>query len=541
MNLNLEILKNNRRKILLSLTIAAVPVLLLKEVLFQPGYPWGADGLSNLLPPLHARWSLVQGKLPIYTELWYGGEYQPFNPLWKGFYPPAWPLFIPGIPILLATRGVLAIHYMAAPVIAFWYLSEDFDDRVAIPFALLFLSPMALFLGHYEKVLGWPWAVLLMCQLVPHRLRDAPHRRGVIAGVSLAAMLLAGDNYHFFFIWLVFMAVILGTKEWQALLGGIKGGLVAAPKILFSILPVILLGPDRPTGGRGLNLQQFVTGVTGFWVDLSGLEIVFQKAIFFEGYVAVGLPAVLLAGAYLLYVYLSGWELGWTSSLAAVAVFGVLVITQWTWLDHLPVLDMFRVTARANVITAVVVLLLAWTAVYRVHESGMSGLPEYVPQRITQRHLSIVVVGLVVLSAANGVGAWSVVEDKRAIQTTQGETIATEIVESDCDTVWLEGRYNQTRLPYHKPIAFELTKRQIPLTAVNYGQIGQEYNAINDGEITFDVLLIGAPLPSNGTVDLTGGWGAPSRGQVPVNSLQLSNRIDTDRGPIYKYTVGGTC
>ena len=58
-----------------------------------------------------------------------------------------------------------------------------------------------------------------------------------------------------------------------------------------------------------------------------------------------------------------------------------------------------------------------------------------------------------------------------------------------------------------------------------------------DGEPTFDALIIPRPIPESGTVELTGGWGRPPRGRVPVDELYLDRVYDYSTGGVYVYTT----
>lgn len=517
------------RRIGIGVLLGLVPLFLLREVLFAPGYPYQFDGVSNLYPALHFRWSLIQGQLPIYTELWYGGEIQQFNPLWKGFYPFAWPLFIPGVPILPALKAILAVHYALPAIFAYYFLSEELDWWAAAPVALLFTTPMALFVGHYEKVLGWPWLVLCVVHLRPTLLRDHPRRAGLVAGVGLGVALLAGDNYHVFYTGLFALCVLIATRARTAFLQFARGGLVATPKVLFSILPVILLGADRPDNGKGLGFEQLVTGVAGFWYDTAGSEFVFWPKIFFEGYAAVGLPVVLLAIGVLVWSYVDppkDWR--WIAGVGIAALVGILLATRWTVAYELPVVEMFRVAARGVVLVSLSAISLGIVALTmtRRREHGT---------------LHVAVAVLVMLSAANGVWAWSEVENRQAIETDAGEEVAADIYAMDCGSVWIEGGYNGTGTPQKKLLGYHLTKRGIPLQAVNYGKIGQNYTAVKNGSPTFDVLLLGSPMPENESVTLTGGWYSPDRGTINSSWFSLTRTYNMSGDTLYVYTDRDAC
>jgi hypothetical protein len=515
----------NRKQILWvagALIVALVPLVVLREMVFQPGYPYTRDALSNLIPPWHARHSFLSGQLPIYTDLWYGGRPQYQNPLWKGLYPPAWPLFIPGIPMFPAIKTILAVHYVAAGLVAYYYASRDFSPIVGVAFGILAIVPMTEFVGHYEKVFGWPWAILIIANLLPHRF-SCP-RAGYLIGGGLGAMLLAGDNYHFFYFG-IFVAIMLGaTKAWHQLKPLTVGGIIGLPKFLFAILPTVLGETSRPEAGRVLSVWEIGVGVVGFWIDASALTVELSTKHVFEGFAPVGIGVPILASLVVVYAYFRPPE-SWQFAAGAVisGIIGVVLATRWETLQSLPIFSTFRVSARAIVLISGATLFLSWLGVL------WSGDRRTVVQ--------YAVLALVLISALSGAGTFAAVENAQATQLHQGIEMADSISVSDCDSIWIEGRYEQTSTPYKKPLAYELTKRGVALQATNYGKIGQEYTAIENGEPTFDALVIGKPMPASGTVGLTGGWGFPQRGEVPVELLQLDRVYTYSAGSVYIYTT----
>ena len=526
------------------LLLGLVPLALVGRELLGPGPPYPGDGASNLLPPLHVRWALTEGRLPIYTDLWYGGEYVPFNPLFKGFYPPAWPMYVPGIPLFGATKVLLALHYVATPAVGYWFARREFHPGVAAAFALLFTTPMALFGGHFEKVFGWPWFVLLATQLVPSRRFGAPRRAGLLAGLGLGALLLAGDNYHFLYAGVLLASVVVATKAWAFARRAALGSLVGAPKLLGSIVPVLLRGADRPHSGAGVTLREAVAGLVGFWVDASATELRVEGVIFHEGYAVVGLGAVLVAALAVGFAYIyepDRRRRAWLLGVVAATAVGLLLATRWSFLYRLPVVSTFRAGARAMALIAVGVVLVCW---YAATVDGAA--PGLRPGLV--RVGRPLVVGLLVLSVANGLATWAVVAGGGTAETEVDRRVADRLQAAGCSSVWVEAAYPtgggaagddaMTRTPYAKLIGLELTRRGIPLRAINYGRIGQRYGTHADGGLTFDALIVGAPLPRDGEVTLTGGWTGNPRGSVDAARLERLERYETARGPLYVYTSG---
>lgn len=465
-------------RLLIGFILGLVPVILLRQRLLYPGYPYLHDFVSNLYPALHVRWSLSHGQLPIYTELWYNGRYQFLNPLWKGFYPPMWLLFIPQIPLIPASKALLVGHYIATAIVAYWYAREDFEWWLAAPFALLFVSPMALLRGLIEKVLGWPWLVLLVWQLTRSRMRANPRRHGLLAGISLGMLLLSGSIYLFFYAGCLLSCVVLATKHWEFLRATLKGSLVGLPKIVFSIVPVMLVGIDRPTYSRPATLENFVAGLIGFWIDPQTFNIIIQQAIDPGSYRAVGLPVVIIAVGVIVWTYWSpSKDTDWIAGLCVAAVLGTLLASEWRYLYELPGVKIFRISARATVIVSMVTLLLTWYGLYRIETVELPIL------RTKGRYILGV---LLVLSALNGFAVWHIVTGGHAHELQIDDQVANDLEAAGCSSVWIEGPWGppgHVAAPYQKPIGFELTQRGISLTAVNYGDIGQDYRLHRNGNL----------------------------------------------------------
>jgi uncharacterized integral membrane protein len=524
-------IRNHPYRLLVGFALGLIPVFLLRHRLLEPGYPYLHDFVSNMYPVLHAQWSLAHGNLPIYTDLWYGGRYQFLNPLWKGFYPPMWALFVPWVPVLPAAKILLIVHYIATAMVAYWYASEDFDAWIAVPFALLFVSPMALYRGLVEKILGWPWFVLVVWQLTRTRIRANPRRHGLLAGIGLGALLLTGSIYNLFYTSCILGCVVLATKNWTFVRATLAGSLVGLPKIAFSIVPTMLTGAGRPSFSYPATLEEFVAGLIGFWVEPQGFEILVGQAIDPSAYRAVGLPVVVVAIGVVAWTYWSpSADKDWIAGVTVAAVLGTLLASEWSYLYELPVVKIFRLSARATVVVAMAVLLLAWYALQRAGSVQFGA--------IRRRGQSVLAV-LVILSAINGIGVWHAVQVGEARELTVDNRVANDLEAAQCGSVWVEGMYGppgNVAAPYQKPIGYELTQRGISLTAINYGDIGQEYRVHRNGNLTFEALVLGARLPRDGRIPLTGGWRQPIRGTIDAQRFERYEMYRTDKGPIYVYT-----
>lgn len=527
-----------RRRVGIGLVLGLFPLYFVRRHLFVAGFPYDGDGISNLFPALLVRQELARGAVPYRTDLWYGGEVILHNPLFKGFYPPAWPIFVPGIPLLPAMKVLLAVHYVAVPAIAYWYLREEFSLAVAAPFALTFVLPMAAFMAHYEKTLGWPWVILLAFQCTPSRLTAEERWPGVLAGVAVGALLLVGSSYHFFYAGILLVVLVVATKAWTFGRRAAIGALVGLPKLVFSILPVLLSSPSRPAGGRSVTVKTFVGGLLGWWVDLSARALETGGAFSGEGYAGVGLGVLVLAcvgGAAAYYAYDKDPSVPgpWWVGLGAAALLFVLLATRWSFLYQLPGMSTFRVGARAMAFVGVCTLLAARCGLRTLEGSSVSG--SRVPVQVT--------VGLLlVLSLASGGFLWATIDTGRAAPTEFGQETADRIAAAGCESAWIEGSAPRdeslVKTPSGKSVGYGLLRRGVALQAVNYGKIGQEYSTHRDGELTFDVLLVGVPLPDEGNVTLSGGWGSPRRGTVPVDEFTLFERHERSGGVLYIYTTG---
>lgn len=511
------------RRCVIGILLSFIPLYILRSRLFRPGFAYPGDFTSNLFPALMIRWELTHGQMPFYTHLWYGGEYILFNPLFKGFYPIAWPLYIPGIPLLPAMKLLLAAHYAATVVIAYWYASREFSWGLAAPFALLFVTPMATFAGHVEMVFGWPWLVLFVWHITDKRMRTDSLRSGVIAGGALGVALLAGDNYHFFYGGLLLASLVFATREWRFGGAAIVGSLISLPKVLFSIIPTMLLETNRPTGGPSLSPEGVFAGLTGIRPGMI-LHLSEIGSISWEGGGIVGVGALCLAGGVLAIAYMRPGRLEnrpqWFSGLVLAGVLSLLLVSRSDYLYWLPVVSIFRVGARAIVLTSLCVLLLCWAGARLSVDRS--------------RTLQVVVAGLLVLSAVNAVGAWTALSNGQASQPTIDDRVSDDIEQIGCSTVWMEGSLAGTKTPFQKQIAYALLNRGIALQAVNYGKIGQEYTARRNGQYTFGALIVGKKL-TRPQYTLTGGWGHPARGTIITDELTHFQTYQTAHGPLYVY------
>ena len=461
------------------------------------------------------RWDVTLGKL-----------------VFKGFYPGWWPLFIPGISQALYLRVLLAVHYLAAGIIAVCHANRQFEGQIALPLAAVSVFPMAFFNSHISKTLAWPFMILgawALVDLYGGAERDVSRRVGISVGVAGGAMLLLANAYFAFYLAILAGCVFLASRAWVATrTAAVSSVLVGAPKLI-SLIPVLLAGGRDARGGYILTPAQLISGLTGLWWD-NGL--VFDQVVNFEAYAVVGLPVCLFAVAAVGYAYLYPRQVDtrWIQGVLVAGIFGVLLATQYKGIYAIPGVSIFRTARRAMILLGVGALLLA-VAYLLVQDNTAS-------KRRTQ-----VLTALLVLSAAQGAIHPLSQSGQAAVEPTVGPKVAEKITSAGCERVWLENGYNGSRLQYRKEIGFALAERGVPVTAINYAKIGQEYRVRNDSKLTFDALVFpeGTELPDNETVTLEGGWGYPDRGTINASRFDVLTKVDTPAGELRIYAVDGRC
>lgn len=500
--------------------VAVFPVLLTRDAIFGAGYPNGGESFSNLVPALHARHSLSHGQLPIYTDAFYTGRYQFLNPIWYGFYPPAWLLLAPFVPLDVASKLLVAAHLAAVPVVAYYYARDDLRAPVAVAFSLLWVLPIAAQVraGHFEKIFAWPWFVLLAWQLTPERLDASRRRPGYVAGLSIGTMLLAGGNYYGAFAALLVGCLVVSTGNWAFLRRTILGGLIGLPH-LPSVLSPLLSSITRPPGRTmgPLGAVQLLSGLFDVWIFDTALPVT-------PGYAVVGVGTLVLGllGCYRAFET----ERRWCVGLLGASLVGLSFVTGVAYV--LPLADVLRTGTRANVIVAVAALLFAWYALR--HRDGRSA-----DSRTATVALNAGIAVLLVASVVQGSVGW-VAFGHAAVSPDVGENVATALEDEGCESAWIEpgSRDRTEKLPYDLQIAFALTERRIATRSMHYGAIGQTWR-VGDGDgYTFDALILGERL-DDGSQPLYGDWFNAKVGEVDSAEFSLLTRISTRNGPIFVY------
>ncbi len=249
---------------------------------------WGSgDAWSNLLPIVHYRYSLLEEhRLPLYTELWYGGRYQWQNPLWNFLYPPAtlvWLVF----PLDVGTRLVFLGHLWFS-LFAAYLLSKSFlqGEMARSAMAILLTAPVlaAYYPSHTEKILAWGWVLLAVYFLLHPSL--APLRRGVLSGLCVGVIPLTGSNYYAFYA-LLLMGCLLGAVwDRKVVIGFVAGaslGLLHMPSVWY-LVGQARGSPAEPPSSLAISLAGMISSLA-FGVTLP---------LTWESWAPIGLPTLYL-------------------------------------------------------------------------------------------------------------------------------------------------------------------------------------------------------------------------------------------------------
>jgi hypothetical protein len=529
--------RNWQQRILIGILIGFIPVAVSWKVFLLPGFPLGGEVFSNLVPALHARNSILSGKLPIYTELFFSGRYQFANPLWYGLYPPAWVLFISWIPMPIAAKILLAAHLIATSAIAYYFTRDYLSPSYSALISLLWVSIIGFqfSVAHFEKIFAWPWFVMAAYQLLPDKLENDSSRAGLLAGFSIGFILLSGANYYFVYVLILILPVAFINRAVNFVKYAIGGSVIGLPHILFSIIPVIVDGTSRSHDpGYGLYPHQVFQMVIG----IPRLSVSPYQNPILQGYAVIGIGAVILA-------ILGGIralrnQQKWAFGVGLSAVIGALLVGQVLY--FIPYLYYLRTAARANVIIAASALL--FVVYFITKSSDRDGLLGF-----SQRNIStyrILVTGLLVISVVQGGVLWYMF-DNSTTTIDDGQEVADYLVTADCDSAWIsstpswseEGRLGVSSTE----LGYSLTEAGIAVRAFHYGSIGQEWEVKNQkGELTFEALITPTELPANQTVKLTGSDSPTSvKGEIETNNFQRSKQFRFNKGYVYVYTVNGTC
>lgn len=440
-----------------TLVVLGISIAYLFPALAAP-FPGGHDTYAHLLPVLHYRRSiLMEGAFPWFTDLWYGGRPQWMNPLSTFLYPPATIVWL-ALPLETGTKVLLLGHTIGA-LFAARRLARCFVDREldAVALAILFCSslPPAMRLGHVEKIFPLPWVLLGLFFLL--KSSDRTFREGIMAGLCLCLIPLAGANYYALYAGILFAAVLLARRS-RPLTGGVLLGVVPG---LFHVPSILhLIGVPR------LNASETIGA-------FSSSPLVLVNDLFLgryaegrlEGLSIIGLPtlALLISGCEQLYRRGRSPENEaeqWSAFRVAVALLaaaGVLALlaTGALYRGH-HILDTFRVPCRATAFLAVTILLFVCVC--------MRHYPLSISPRARASLLVTAVahVALVLLSIQPP-------GDSYDADSSGAGRLAASLVARNAKSVWL----STFDLDQDTLIPFALTRAGLALPNVYYGDMGQ--------------------------------------------------------------------
>jgi len=330
---------------------------------------WGEnDTWSNLLPVVHLRQAvLIDHRLPLHSDLWYGGWDEWRNPLWSFLYLPstlAWLALPLDWGMRLIFTGHLIFSLLAGRKLASLFVPREIERMAA---AILLTSPMlpALIAGHVERALGWGWLLFALIFLLDESL--SPSRRGLWSGLCWGVMALAGSNYHVFYAGLLLVPLVLSFKDGRLLrffAAGASLGLLHLPSVWH------LIGVSRVLPGQSIG--DWTTDVFGLF---QALAIGLGPPMWWEHWALIGIPVVYLFARSLVR---SGLALASTYRLhvapqrialiASIIALGLLATGALYQGHHL--LDSFRIAVRAVAVIAVAIMLFVLIELGRGHEAA---------------------------------------------------------------------------------------------------------------------------------------------------------------------------
>lgn len=468
-----------------------------------------ADWLSNLLPIIQYRSSiLIDHALPNFTPLWYGGRFQWQNPLWSFLYFPAtltWLVF----PLDWAARLVTMVHLGAAALVGYRLAGHWLQCRLErVLGALLLISPVmaALYLGHLEKLLAWPWVLLGFYSLLHPAWADA--KRGLVAGLSLGVIALTGANYYVLYAGLCYLpiALTLSRRGVAGLIGASLLGLLHLPSVWF------LVGQARGAltryiPGYSLTLPQVIQALF--------IGIVEPAYLTWESFSAIGLA---MAFAVVLFVFSPFFrrqiEPRQRKPMLALLIAAACLTVAATGLLNQAVswLDTFRVPARAMAFVAVCLILVVMP--------GMSGAAR------RGRRTEVLRLSLLILAVAQICVAWWRVRPTGSsewLDNSGAQALAQTLKQQGAQSVWTTGDA-ATAEPL---IDVALNLEQISLPNAYYGEMNQVITTQGTHcGYSFDYLLLKEALPQTDLYPLyTTNWPVRLAGLVHTGDLRLFQHI----------------
>jgi hypothetical protein len=475
----------------------------------------GLDMLSNLLPVAHYRVSILEHHaIPWYTDLWYGGRYQWMNPLWNFMYIPSTVIFLIW-PLQWATRIVLCGHLIFSALVGRSLASVFFKDELRrVMGALLLIASFsaALFAGHLEKILAWPWVLLGLLVLLDAHRDDL--KRGLLSGICLGIIALAGANYYVLYAGILYTVIIASFANKRLVLGFITGSLTG---ILH--LPTVwhLFGYAR--GDIALTIPRYsVTFSTVFNELFIGTH--FQ----WERFAIIGAPMICLL-AWCSYCLLfraakvnNMVRRRCIAFLVAASILTLLATGTLYQGHHL--LDTFRLPSRAMPFVAVAILLFIFSC------SG-----DLVCHAPSSAKRWIVAILMVVSVVQVSLTCWTIrpIGSKYWLDNSGATEIAMFLKSQKAHSVWID---NLTRdMLIH--LALNLNGISVPIAY--YGDMGQTVPITGAYcGYSFDFFLVDHSERQLDEYDLLG------KGKIPASNMHLVNTIEVAerRWDVYRVVCG---
>jgi hypothetical protein len=359
------------------------------ELPFIPGAVFSDAAVAHYPSALHLYQTVRSSdRSLLWWELNMAGQPFAANPLNKTAYPPQWLAFL--LPPTLHLNCLIFAHFAIAALGMWqWTRTIGLSEMAALTAALAYgLSPRLAAhtgAGHLDLLYAMAWFPWLMWGVRSWCTRAPSIRTGLALLLTAALIFLADVRLSLF----AFMAgalyglVLIGSRrKWREILRTLillpPWTLLAAPVII----PLVLWQPY-------LSRANLTTAEVGAFslqpIYLAGLVIAPQPTIDQEMLTYCGLSVLVLAvGAVIGQPSrLAGWVL-----LVAFAVWYALGAYGSLWqtlIDVLPILRWFRVPARAWLIAALVIPLLAGCGVHTL------------TQRFKLRLLPVALAGIVFL------------------------------------------------------------------------------------------------------------------------------------------------
>lgn len=418
----------------------------------------GSDLVSNLLPIVHYRYSILQEHtLPLNTQLWYGGRPQWMNPLWSFCYLPATLIWL-ALPLHWGARVVLGGHLLAAVMVGWYFvrrLLPGTPERLLA--ALLLVSPITVtpMLGHIEKLLAWPWVLLGLQVLL--RTDVKPRRQGLIAGISLSMIALAGSNYYVLYTLVLYGTLLVANRSRPLLAGFGRGsllGLLHVPSVVY------LVGVAR--GDKQDSSAYIITWKQAF--EALFLGPINTPAIH-ESFALIGVASGIALVVFGTQAALVRRFPRPALAMLVATLIALMLATATLYQGH-PLLDTFRITSRAMAFAA----LALTTALLLCAQAN--------PASKQPRWSRPVLIILLVLAVGQAAPVWWHVRPQGSedwLDNSGATRLAMDLQQQQTRSLWISKSTPQDELVY-----LAVNEHGISLPNAYFGHMGQTITASGD-------------------------------------------------------------